>query len=236
MSTLIKVIVINETNNDENFYFFQEPAIYQGGKKTYVNAIENKLLRPNKISGSSHEFMVNLQYYAGVQEQVEPPEVGKSCGQCGAIQKIELTPTDDSKVKNTTQVMFDGLGLSVPEYTAGVQKGAFRIHSPTFNENTDKYNAGAAIQRKNGSVVLSSFVELKPSSNLDCQPVLKFYVATGAYKAGEVMNFTSSSDSYAVCDATDGYNTFTVRRDSNGNWNVTSEKDHILALQSWNEA
>lgn len=72
-----------------------------------------------------------------------------------------------------------------------------------------------------GSVTLSSFVTAQPNGYLDCQPILKFYVAVGTYTAGTVMNFTQSSQNAAVCDATSGYTTFQVIYDSAGGWQTT---------------
>jgi hypothetical protein len=98
------------------------------------------------------------------------------------------------------------LGLSVATSNSNVQPGAFRVITPTFDPNFKKYNAGSALKTVSGGVILSNFVTAQPNVNLDCQPVLKFYVQVGDYVAGTVMNFTSSSTMAALCDATSTLN------------------------------
>jgi hypothetical protein len=163
-----------------------------------------------------------LQYYAGVQQQVVPPEVGQASGQLAAIQAINLTPAPGGTQTNntTTMTVSPSLGLSVPVSTVGPQAGSFRIVTPAFNPVLTNYNAGSAVQSLTGSITLSNFVTAPPSSNLDCQPVIVFYVQTGSYTPGTVMNFTSSSINAATCDATPGYSTFNVTYNVDGTWTV----------------
>lgn len=113
------------------------------------------------------------------------------------------------------------LGLSVPVSTSGPQTGSFRIITPVFNPVLNNYNAGSAVQTLTGGITLSNFVTAQPNSNLDCQPIIIFYVQTGTYTAGTVMNFTSSSATAAVCNATPGYSTFNVQYNADGTWSVT---------------
>ncbi|BAM90242.1 hypothetical protein S58_42570 [Bradyrhizobium oligotrophicum S58] len=56
--------------------------------------------------------------------------------------------------------------------------------------------------------------------DIDCQPVMIFYVQTGEYPAGTVVNFTNASINAAVCDATPGYTTFNVTYNADGSWSV----------------
>ena len=59
-----------------------------------------------------------------------------------------------------------------------------------------------------------------PNQNIDCQPILKYYVAVGAYKPGTVMNFTQSSITSAICDFTGGKTTANVEYTKEGKWVV----------------
>jgi len=56
--------------------------------------------------------------------------------------------------------------------------------------------------------------------NLDDQPVMIFYVQTGEYPAGTVVNVADASINAAVCDATPGYTTFNVTYNADGSWSV----------------
>ncbi|MBB1093204.1 hypothetical protein HUU61_18180 [Rhodopseudomonas palustris] len=222
MTTTITINVTNNSNSLQNFFFFQQPASYSGGPQVYTNSLYSQALLPYSTSGAVLTFTMILQYYAGVQQQVAPPEVGQPSGQLAAIQAINLTSAAGGpQTNNTTNMTVSpSLGLSVPAWTAGPQSGSFRIVTPTFNPVLANYNAGSAVQSLSGAITLSNFVTAQPTSNLDCQPVIKFYVQTGTYTAGTVMNFTNSSINAAICDATPGFTTFNVTYNIDGTWTV----------------
>jgi hypothetical protein len=223
MPTPITINVRNESLTTQNFFFFQQPAIYTGGQGVYTNSLFTQALFPYSTSGAVLTFSVILQFYAGVQQQDSPPVVGQSSGQLAASQAIGLTPAAGGAPTNnrTTMTVSPSLGLSVPVSTPGPQTGSLRIITPPFNPLLTNYNAGSAVQTLTGGVTLSNFVTAQPNSNLDCQPIIKFYVQTGTYTPGTVMNFTSSSATAALCDATPGFSTFDVRYRPDGTWSIT---------------
>ncbi|CAI1217443.1 Uncharacterised protein [Serratia quinivorans] len=221
MTTLIQINVTNNSPSLKNFFFFQQPSIYTGGVNVYSNSLLSTAILPSSQGGSTYTFLLNLQFYAGVQQQFTPPEVGQPSGYTSAIQAIGLTPAaGGTPVNNCSTMLVNPLGLTPPTAVQGVQPGAFRIVSPSYNPALYQYNGGSAVKLPNGGIVLSNFVTVDPGSNLDCQPVLKFFVQTGQYTAGTVMNFTSSSVNSALCDATSGFTTFNVTYNADGTWSV----------------
>ncbi|MCD0421570.1 hypothetical protein [Rhodopseudomonas sp. BR0M22] len=231
MATTITINVTNKSTTLQNFFFFQQPAQYSGGAQVYTNSLYSQALLPYDQSGAVLSFSMVLQYYAGVQQQVAPPQVGQPSGQLAASQPIDLTPAAGGQPTNntTTMTVSPSLGLSVPVSTTGPQAGSFRIITPVFNPVLTAYNAGSAVQTLAGGVTLSNFVSAQPNSNLDCQPIIKFYVQTGTYTAGTVMNFTSSSQGSAICDATPGFTTFNVTYNIDGTWTVKNMVSTTLA-------
>lgn len=223
MATTITINVRNNSSLLQNLFFFQQPAIYMGGAEVYTNSLYSQALLPYPSSGAVLTFSVILQYYAGVQQQVSPPVVGQPSGQLAASQPIGLTPAQGGTPTNntTSMIVSPSLGLTAPVNTTGPQAGSFRIISPVFNPVLNNYNAGSAVQTLTGGIVLSNFVTAQPNSNIDCQPIIKFYVQTGTYTPGTVMNFTSSSATAALCDATPGYSSFNVSYNPDGTWTVT---------------
>lgn len=225
MSTHIKFNVTNQSDHSLEFFIFQQPAKYSGGSAVYSNSIQNTILGPYSSSASTYTFLLNMQFFAGVQQRYTTPEVGQQSGYLSAIRPVDLTPPVDSKTpaaNNATTLSLSPFGLSVPSADIHAQPGAFRFVSPVFDptKNSPVY-AGSAVQLDDGSVVLSSFTNLYANQNLDCQPILQFYLQTGSYEAGTVMNFTSSSIAAALCDATEGDNTFDVAYNANGTWTVS---------------
>ena len=222
MSTLIRFNLTNQSNTLQDFFFFQEPAVYIGGSNVYSNSIQNISLAPYSSSSSTYTFMINMQFYAGAQQSNTPPVVGHQSGYLSAIRPVDLTPATTSDAQNnSTTLSLSPFGLSVPVADTTAQAGSFRIVSPVFNPSLNNINAGSAVQLGDGSVVLSNFTTVLPNQNLDCQPILKYYIQTGSYQAGTVMNFTSSSLTAAFCDATGGETTFDVAYNIDGTWTVT---------------
>lgn len=224
MSTLYTINVTNNSPTNQDFYFFQKPAVYTGGTNVYSNSIYHQVLQPYATSGAVLTFQFMQQYYAGVQTQVPNLIVGQASGYTTASQAIDLTSASGSASNNSTNMSVSpSLGLTPPTFTAGVQPGAYRIVTPSFNPVTQKYNAGLAVKSTTtGAVVLSNFINAEPSKNIDCQPVLIFYVQTGGYQAGSVINFTTSSVGAALCDTTQGVTTFNVTYNADGSWTVGS--------------
>lgn len=218
MSTLLTINVRNYEPQTQGFYFFQQPAIYTGGGQVYSNSLFAQALANYDASGSVLTFQVNLQYYAGIQQANTPPQVGNSSGYSSASRAIDLATTDGKGNDWTTATVSPALGLSQPVNGQGVQPGAFRITTPTFS-SPPYYNVGSAVNA-NGGIILSNFVQANPASNTDCQPILKYYVQTGDYTPGTVMNFTQSSVNAAVCDFTGGYTVANVTLNKDGTWKV----------------
>lgn len=231
MATTITINVTNNSPSLQNFYFFQQPAQYSGGQQVYTNSLYTQALLPYKTSGAVLSFTMMLQYYAGVQQQVMPPAVGQPSGQLAAIQAINITPAaGGTQTNNTTSMIVQpSLGLSPPVSTIGPQAGSFRIVTPTYNPILTSYNAGSAVQSLTGAITLSNFITAQPNNNLDCQPIITFYVQTGTFTPGTVMNFTNSSINAAICDATPGYSTFNVSYNIDGTWTVLNMVKSMLA-------
>jgi hypothetical protein len=223
MATMM-INVSNNSSTPQNFFFFQQPAQYRGGAQVYTNSLFTAPLLPKATTGAVLSFMVMLQYYAGVQQQLAPPEVGQPSGQRVASQAIGLTPAPGGQptANTTTMSVSPSLELSAPVSTVGPQPGSFRIVTPDYNSTLAAYNAGSAFPAPQGGVTLSNFVTAQPNINLDCQPVNKFYVGRGLYTAGTVINFTASSATAAMCDATADRTSFNVSFDPDGSWTVTN--------------
>ncbi len=223
MSTLLTINVKNMEPQTQGFFFFQEPAIYSGDAEVYSNSLYSQSLGNYATTGEILTFQVNLQFYAGIQEAHSTPAIGHSSGYTSASKAIDLapasggTPTNDSTVATVNPA----LGLSTPVNGAGVEPGAFRITTPSFT-SPPFYNVGSAVEI-NGGIVLSNFVEANPKDNTDCEPILKYYVATGQYTPGTVMNFTQASTDAGLCDFTGGYTVINVELGKDGAWNVTPQ-------------
>jgi hypothetical protein len=221
MATMITINVSNNSPTPQSFFFFQQPAQYRGGAQVYTNSL---FTAPLEITGAVLSFTMILQNYAGVQQQMAPPVVGQPSGQRVASQVIGLTPAPGGQpTANTTKMSVSpSLELSAPVSTVGPQPGSFRIVTPTYDSRLAAYNAGSAVQTLQEGVTLSNFVTAQPNINLDCQPLSKFYVQTGIYTAGTVIDFARSATYAAICDATSGHTTFEVIYNADGTWTVTN--------------
>jgi hypothetical protein len=222
---MVKTLTINVRNVSpivQTFFFFQEPAVFVGGpapQQIYANSLYCQTL----TQGAALTFALLMQPYAGVQQQLSPPVVGAASGQLASGRAIGLTPAAGGPpTNNTTMTLSPSLGLSVPFSTTGPQPGNFRINAAyTFPY---QYNAGSAVRMWAGGIVLSSFVTAQEGSIIDCMPTDKFYVQTGTYVSGTVLDFASASSTAALCDATSGSTSFDVVYNVDGTqptWTVT---------------
>lgn len=223
MSTLYTINVRSEMATAQDFFFFQAPAVYSGGATVYSNSIYSSTLAPSS-QGAQLTFEFNQQYYAGVEtaNAASTPAIGQASGSTIAVQPIDLAPAAGGAATNDWVSMnVDPLGLTPPTSNAGVIAGNYMITTPTFNSTAYQYNAGLAVQSKNGGYVLSNYINALPNQDIQCQPVVNFYVTTGSYTAGTVINFTTASTNSALCDASTGFLTFDVVYTANGTWIVT---------------
>lgn len=61
MPTLLTINVKNNQPQTQSFYFFQQPAIYSGGRPVYSNSLFSQSLGSYNSTGSILTFQVNLQ-------------------------------------------------------------------------------------------------------------------------------------------------------------------------------
>lgn len=216
MSTLLTINVKNNEANTQGIYFFQEPAIYSSGAPVYSNSLYSQALGNFDDTGAILTFQVNMQYYAGIQQAHSTPTIGQSSGYASASRPVDLAPANGPGPNDWVTASVNPLGLTHPTAGAGVQPGAFRITTPIYPPPSI-YNIGSAVE-VNGGITLSNFVVANPANHTDCQPVLKYYVQTGGYTAGTVMNFTSSSVNSALCDFTGGHSIIDVILNNDGSW------------------
>ncbi len=218
MSTLLTINVTNLEPATQQFYFFQQPAVYTGGATVYSNSLYSDSLGNYATTGSTLTFQVNMQFYAGIQQAHSTPQVGQSSGYSSASRAIDLAPTS-GPANDWTTASVGPLGLTQPTNSTGVQPGAFRITTPVYSPPAI-YNVGSAVE-VNGGIALSNFVVANPNNNTDCQPILTYYVQTGSYTPGTVMNFSTSSVNAAVCDFTGGHSIINVTLNADGSWGTT---------------
>ncbi|SDQ16766.1 hypothetical protein [Pseudovibrio sp. Tun.PSC04-5.I4] len=217
MPTLLTIHVKNLTPTPRKFFIFQKPAIYVGGQKVYTNSAYSQELAPSTPDNEKLlTFQVNMQFHAGLQQAHSTPVVGESSGYETSSVKIDIAPIKGTAA-DSTKATLDPLGLSNAVFDKDVQKGAFRIYVPPFAPNKH-YNVGSAVETGDGSNVLSNFIPAEASVAVDCEPILQFYVATGDYTPGTVMDFTEKGENAALCDFTGGYDVINITMKDNGTW------------------
>jgi len=220
MSTTLTINVRNYQDVTQDFYIFQEPAIYSGGSKVYSNSLYTEQLGNYDKYGAILTFEVNLQFYAGIQQANTPPAIGQTSGFESAWRAVNLTPASGTAVDNSAEASIDPIGMLATTSDPNAQPGSFRIVTPEFFPPA--VNIGSAVETRNGGIVLSNFITAKPLNFTDCQPIIKYYVQTGGYRGGTVMNFTQSSINAGLCDFTGGVSAIDVSLQPNGRWDVTA--------------
>lgn len=234
MIEFIKINIINEHENPHVFYVFQQPSIYNGGVEVYSNSLFSTMILPGSEGDNVCTFLINKQILAGVQQRYTPIQNGQPSGDTLAIQELKLTGPKGGYRGNGTQMFTEPeVGLKKPHDALGAPESGFRITSSSFSSHLYQYNGGFAISLPSGEVVLSNFVDVPPFRHVDCNPFFKFYVQTGnspspsPFAAGNVIDFAKSSTKAALCDATNGFNSFNVTYKRDGTWNVVSRLSRV---------
>lgn len=196
--------------------------MYKGGPKVYSNSLGSGFLPAFDDSLNAQlSFSIDVQYLAGAQKQMGSLKVGEMQVGKVSVAKIQLH-TEGDDTKDTTSMSIDAYGmpdLSVPKDGDHVQDGAFRIVTPLYLPGDGPFIVGTAAI-SNDVLTMSNFISAVPGENFDIQPIVKFYIATGNYIAGQIVNFTESSAKCAVCDATSGETKFTVVYKEDGTFDV----------------
>lgn len=214
--TIYNILLENKSGVIHDFFLFQKPAQYVGGAKIFSNSIYNTKLRNN----TQAQITIEQQYYAGTQQSTST-NVGDVSGEVLSIQPVNLTPASGVASDNSVNLLLNPIGLSFPAPQTGVEAGAFRINTPSYNPATEgPINIGLAT-RTGVEDVLSNFILADPAQKVDCQPVVIFYLQTGAFIPGTVINFDESSATAAEMNATDGTLNFHVIYTPEGTWNVS---------------
>ncbi|HJV40942.1 hypothetical protein [Caulobacter sp.] len=215
MTSLLTINAENLQRSTQSFYIFQEPSIYSGGQTVYINSLYCQTLGNYESTGATLTFQANMQSFAAIQQAHSYPVVGQPSGFASAFYPIDLAPTHGA-TNHWTTASVAPLGLTRPTAGVGVRPGAFRITTPSYSPPAF-YNIGSAVQI-NGGLALSNFVIADPVSDIDCQPILQFYVQTGRYMPGMVTNFNQAAMNAALCDFTGGHSVINVTLNPDGSW------------------
>lgn len=219
MSAIYTISLCNNSHKFQSFFFFQKPATYSNGPLVYSNSLYQYRLE----AGATLTFLFQHQPLIGVQARVSPPTVGYTSGYTVACQPVELRGTVQTAALNTVQMTLEpSLALS-PATHMPLAEGCCRIRTPIFDSQKQQFNAGVAIRNLiTGQSVLSSFVNIQPEQDIECQPMPVFYVQNGEHSSGSVINFATSFLGAAMCDGSAGHTTFHVTFQADGSWTVNA--------------
>ncbi|WP_110968671.1 hypothetical protein [Pseudomonas huaxiensis] len=224
MSTYYTINVTNNSGSGQGFFFFQSPISSTGGA-AQSHSLFQANLPAYATSGSVLTFCVLQQYYACAQTELPTAATNTPFNGITSSQPIELALPAGPSDNNSTNLSVNPLGLSPAYPQAGVMPGAFRIVTPFYDpEASGTINIGLAVKfPRDGSIAISSLLEAAPNLTVDCQPNLQFWVQTGEYPQGYLLNFPGVSQDAAVCDARTGKTTFNVTYNLDLTWTVTAQ-------------
>lgn len=221
-----EMLILNVKNcqpETQDFYVFREPAIFASGGQVYSNSLFSQSLGNFDATGDLLALLINPQYLAGIQSADGMPEVGSPSGFALATCPIDFAISSSDSLDWTTAKAIP-LGLTPPVNGSDIQPGAFRITTPSFTA-PPCYNVGLAdsvndADGVNKEVVLSSFVLADPIDNIDCIPILKYYIQIGSYAPGDVIDFIQASTAACMADFSGGYSVYTISLLANGQWST----------------
>jgi len=215
-----KITVESDLPDAIDVYFFNSPALFNDNDATFVNSLATKVVQPKKRSQATFTFS-QKNYAAALNHN--GVQSGPVTANSIAIMPISFGKYTDLDIdKNGDPFLNTPRDHEEGEHpTAG---GSFIINVPTFpalSPTSPEYHIGlGAIV--NDRDTITSFIKPLPGMTYTVQPVVKFYIQVGSKDRHDIVNFTGSSATAAVCDASTGAKDFFVTRRMNGTWTVTA--------------
>ncbi len=203
--------IVNASQYAQNFFLFSSPPTLSWSSQIYQNALaQSQDVGPQ----TTVTYTIKNSVFAScVQTQNDQnPQV--------AISK-SVAMDISSATNNCATFSPNPFNLTVST-DASVQKGWFRITTSSYSPGNPSYiGIGYLVD---GISSFAAGVEAEPSKNLDVEPIVKFYVATGDYTPGTLANFVEASKTAACFDFT-GMGSVTMRSDyqPNGTWTPPSK-------------
>ena len=236
MTSSYQIIVRNQSKDTMWFYCFQEQAQFSNSgldPDVQSSSLDCGQLPAYSDSGAQFDISLDVSVYAGAKRANNGQNASATAGffatdlslanssEYWAKQEISLTPASgSSEVANHTSLSLSPLGLSQPVWNADVPAGCFGIGVPVYSPSSSSVvYCGNLCVLSDQSLVLSSFVEPAPNSDLSCAPTPKYFVKAGKFSAGTVIAYAPTGA--AVCVFSGGYTSFLVEYQSNGEFTVS---------------
>ncbi|NOR62184.1 MAG: hypothetical protein GQ535_06795 [Rhodobacteraceae bacterium] len=215
-----------------DFYVVQQPPQFINAGMPYevtTTSLGTAALLSYDASGTTWELPLDQQNIAAAysnhvtasMNRITPMLIPATPSGLYAHWPIELTPHDNTpELANNTVLSPEPLGLSKPAYTDGIPEGNFGFTVPSYTprDGWDLF-CGVAIDDPKQGIILSNYVTPTPNSQIFCVPEAKYYVKSGSYRPGYVVEF--SADRAALCDFTGGNTVCNVTYKKDGTFGVT---------------
>jgi len=215
MATYTIKILNNAQANKSYVAFMAQPVVTSNGGT--VPVYTNAWATFENITDGGWDSVVYTQstyaYWSQAAAQLSPTTIIDS----GGTKQVNTATTDTVAFTNTGAT---GFGSVASPGTA--QNGSFSITTTTDFTPANNFVLGLA--SSNGSLIpspVASFAAL-PNEIYNITPVVKFYVADQLYQAGQVIDYSATSNQIATIDFTGlPQTTATVVQAANGAFSVT---------------
>ncbi len=210
MVQICKVIIRNRSKKTCGFHLFQLQPTYviDGREVSQVHSccVGAGEVEPFAQSGAELEFAFKEIVLAGAVQVQDAASELESCRFALAaghddygiselvMQRMVGTQSSADCVSiNSTQLSAGPLALSPAVNQSGVTLRSFRVVTPSVSiEELAGVYCGNAIEHADGCVVLSSFVQPVPDSQIDCAPLFAFWLNAGACEIGQAVPYNRS--------------------------------------------
>jgi hypothetical protein len=213
------IYVNNESGYAKSYVVFMQPpqVTATGGQPTvYANAW---VTFNGILSGGQDNLTYTDQTYAYWGTAQMPVAPGTTMGQGGTALVNTAQQTSVTFVGTASQG--SGIGF-LPPVAGGAMTGSYRIIANSDFTQANGYMFGLARPGNIPTIAspVATFVA-EPNDTFNITPVIKFYVADGAYTPGEIIDFSTTSTSAAEVNFTGLPQTSAVvTQNSNGSFTV----------------
>jgi hypothetical protein len=269
MSTTYDITIINENGKTNSYMLFAEPPnIDSSGKpNVFTNVwMTTPPIVSNKSGSSSADFSISTQYYAicGTSAQMGQGVKIKTTN----FEKVTLGSTSGGVKSPGTTLSFTAPGAAVnfpvPSPPASAPVGAYsivtddsfatddpgtRIQLLSYPSNVQEYwpsrfllahiFIGLGGKDMTGKVVPVSTIPAVSSSTFTIFPLVKFYISTGSFSEGEIINVRQVGKTQLVDFTELQTSEITLVHNSDGSYTMQTaaaarkHKLHKLAVQKF---
>ncbi|KAK4209236.1 hypothetical protein QBC37DRAFT_378293 [Rhypophila decipiens] len=224
MATNYNITIINTSGATQSYLLFAVvPKVNATSGEVYTNVFMAAPPIISKPNGSSQTyFNITREFYAICGTSIRNLSAGVQVGTSDYEPVVLGTNQKPGTTMSFTTA--DGAHFPMPPPAATAPNGGYTIATDSSFKIPNPNNTfiGLGGMNMNGNVVPVATFLAAPSTTYNIYPVVKYYIATGTYSPGEIINVQSIGVTQLVDFTSSTYNSVTYMQLNDGTYQLVS--------------